>query len=59
MRQSAIALSGPQTNSSNVRGRLWLGNAAPVPNPYRRNLRSRQSLELSPTGLNMQTGVSP
>ena len=53
MRHSAIALSGAQTNSSNVQGGLWLAKAAPEPNPYRRNLRSPGSLELGPIGLTL------
>ena len=32
MRHSAIALSGAQTNSSNVQGGLLLAKAAPEPN---------------------------
>lgn len=51
MRQSAIALSGPQTDSSSVQGGPWSPRAVPE--------RSRQSLELGPKGLNMQAGVSP
>lgn len=38
MRHSAIALRDTQPNSSNVHGRLWLGETVPEPNPYRRNL---------------------
>ena len=33
MRTSVITLSGAQTNSANVQGRLWLGKAAPERNP--------------------------
>ncbi len=33
MRNSAIALSGAQTNSSNVHGGLLVAKAAPEPNP--------------------------
>jgi hypothetical protein len=51
MRNSAIALSGAQTNSADVQGRLWWGKAAPEPNPYRRNLRSPGSPELGPMGV--------
>ena len=59
MRHSAIALSGAQNNSSNIQGRPLLTNGAPEPNPYRRNLRSRGSLELGPIGPTMQAGVFP
>jgi len=33
MRHSVIAMSGAQTDSSNVQDRLWLGRVAPEPNP--------------------------
>jgi hypothetical protein len=59
MCHSAIALRVAQANSSNVHGRLWLGETAPEPNPYRRNLWNPEKLQLSPTLLNMQSGVSP
>src|SRR5271155_977327 len=58
MRHFAIALRGAQANSSNVQRRRWLGNVAPEPNPYRRNLRNPGSLELGPIGLTMYARVS-
>ena len=33
MRHSTIAMSGAQTNSCTVEGRLWLGKAAPEAKP--------------------------
>ena len=59
MRYSAIALSGAQNNSSNIQGGLWLTKAAPEPNPYRRNLRSRGSLEPGRIGMTPQSSVFP
>ena len=54
MCDSAIALTGPPTNSSIVQGGLWSLKATPEPNPYRcRNLRSPRSLELAPRGLTL------
>lgn len=52
MRHSAIALSGPQTDSPIVQGGLWSLRATPEPDPFRRNLRRPGSVELSPIGLN-------
>ena len=49
MRYSAIALGGAY--SSNIQGGLWLTKGAPEPNPYRRNLRSRGSLEPGRMGM--------
>jgi hypothetical protein len=51
MRHSAIALSGPQTDSSNAQGGLGSPEAAPEPNPYRSNLCSPGSLEPGRIGL--------
>jgi hypothetical protein len=51
VRQSAITLGGAYDNSSNIQGRPYLTKGAPVPNPYHRNLRSRESLELSRIGI--------
>jgi hypothetical protein len=54
MCDSAIALTGPTTNSSIVQGGLRSHKATPEPNPYRcRNLRSIGSLELGPRGLTL------
>ena len=51
MRHSAIALSGSQTDTSIAYGGLCSAEAAPEPNPYRRNLCSPGSLELGPVGM--------
>jgi len=53
MRHFLIEPSGARTSSSNVKGRLWLGEAAPEPNRCRRNLRSPESLEVVPIGLTL------
>jgi len=37
----SLALGGPQTDSSSVRGGRLAAKAAPAPNTNRRNLRSR------------------
>ena len=50
MRHSAIALSAASSNSSNIQGGSLL-TRAPEPNLYRRNLRSRGSLELVRIGM--------
>jgi hypothetical protein len=53
MRHSAIALSGPQMDSSIAWGGLCSPEAAPEPNPYHRNLCSPGSLELGRIGLTL------
>ncbi len=55
----ALALGGPQTNSSSVQGELLSAKTAPEFNSYRSNLRSRGSHELDPIALTMQARVSP
>ena len=59
MRHCAIALSGTQINSSIVQGELCSPKVAPERCTDRRNLRSRQSLELVPTEVNVWASVSP
>ena len=59
MRHSAIAVSGPQTDSSIVQGGLRSPKAATEPNPYHRNLRSPGSLELGPIGGTPWVSVFP
>jgi hypothetical protein len=49
MRHSAIALSGPQPDSSIAWGGLCLVEAAPEPDPFFCNSCSPGSLELSQT----------
>ena len=58
VRHASIAMSDAQINSSNVEGGLLSVKAAPEPNTYRRNLRSRGSHELGPMGRNMPARVS-
>jgi hypothetical protein len=58
MRHCAIALSGAQTNSWIVQGELCSPKVALEHCTDRRNLRSRQSLELVPTEVNVRAGVS-
>ena len=58
MPHCAIAVSGAQTNSSIVQGELCSPKVAPERCTDRRNLRSRQSLELAPTEVNVRAGVS-
>jgi hypothetical protein len=55
----SLALSGTQTYSSKVQGGLLLAKAAPEPNTYHRNLRSRGLHKLGPTGRNVQACISP
>jgi len=59
MHSGALALGGPQPNSSSVQGGPLSAKAAPEPNPYRLNLRCRGSYERSPTGLTIQPRVFP
>ena len=59
MHSGSLALGGPQTDSSSVRGGRLASKAAPEPNTDRRNLRGRGSQELGPVGPNMQARVSP
>jgi len=59
MRHSAIAVSGPQTDSSIVQGGLRSPKAATEPNPNHRNLRSSGSLELGPIGGTPWVSVFP
>src|SRR5271157_5656727 len=54
----SFALGGTQTNSSSVQGGPVSAKAAPEPNTYRRNLRSRRLHELGPIRRNMQARVS-
>jgi len=58
MHSGSLALGGLQANSSSVQRGPLPAKAAPEPNTYRHNLRSRGSHELGPIGRNMQASVS-
>src|SRR5713226_9247929 len=57
--RGSLVLGGPPTDSSSVPGGRLAAKAAPEPNTYRCNLRSRKSHELGPIGPNMRARGSP
>ncbi len=57
MRNSAIAMSGAQTNSCNVQAGLRFRKAASAPHTDRRELRDLGSLELGRTHMSNASSV--